>query len=295
MFSWRRDSRESRRITKALALSNDVQNSVEWRLIGQTAVCTLANPPVNGLSHAVRARLHGLLGEFQRDTAIHVIILRGGGRGFSSGGDLRELGTEAAAAWPRLSADVHQSIERSHKPVIAALHGFAIGGGFETALACHYRVVRADTRLGLPEVQLGILPLSGTQRCPRVLALTMTLEMIIEGRRFEAAELRDTAVFDRIVDDPRTDLLSETLAFADDVLKRNTHPLIRDRPLVTSAAAELLAGLRTQYAKAVPAVKAAIEAIAAAYECADFDAGLARAQALYDALTPRTGRSEKCA
>jgi enoyl-CoA hydratase len=144
---------------------------VTYRVENGVSVVTIEHPPVNGLGHSVR---HGLKTAFDTariDGRVGAIVLTGAGRGFSAGGDIREFGTLAATAAPALSLDVHPVIEGSEKPVVAAIHGFAIGGGLETALVCHYRIVAADARIGLPELKLGVIPLSGTQRLPRVLGM----------------------------------------------------------------------------------------------------------------------------
>lgn len=251
--------------------------------MGPVALLVLENPPVNGFSLALRRALCEKLPEAAATTAVRAIVLLGAGRGFSAGGDTRELGTPASMALPGLSSHVHVALERSAVPVIAALHGFAIGGGLETALACHYRIARADTLIALPEVGLGILPLSGTQRLPRMLDLETTVELIIGGKRLSASVPAVGALFDRIVP-PAADLQEAALAFAAEVLACPLPPLVRDRPLVSHPPMTMLAALRRQHAQAPPAVRAAIDSIAAAYECRNFDEGLACARALYDGL-----------
>ena len=257
--------------------------AVELQLIGRSAVVTLDNPPVNGLSLAVRSALMQTLQELQDDSRVESIVLRGADRGFSAGGDIHELGTPASSQTPGLSAHVHPAIERSRQPVIAALHGFCIGGALETALACHYRIAHADTRLALPEVQLGILPLSGTQRAPRVLDFKRVVELILEGRPYQAWELSSSALIDRMVG-AGADLLQSALDFARDIAGQAPPPLIRSRALVSTPGLQELARTRAAYATAAPAVRLAFEAIAAAYESPDFDSGMARARQLYESL-----------
>lgn len=251
--------------------------------MGPVALLALANPPVNGLSLALRRALYEQLPEVAAATGVRAIVLLGIGRGFSAGGDTRELGTPASMAPPGLSSHVQVAIERSTVPVIAALHGFAIGGGLETALACHYRIARADTRIALPEVGLGILPLSGTQRLPRMADLETTIDFIVTGKRLAASAPALRTLFDRIIP-PDADLAQAALALAAEVIARPPPSLVRNRPLVSRPTAATLAALRRKHAQDSPAVRAAIESIAAAYECQDFDAGLARARALYDGL-----------
>src|SRR5512133_2326150 len=178
---------------------------------GAVAVLTLENPPVNGLCHELRRGIVAGLEAAAKDPSVRAVLLIGGGRCFSAGADLRELGTPAASAEPTLAA-VIRAIEASPKPVVAALHGSALGGGLELALSCHHRVAAPDARLGLPEVKLGILPgAGGTQRLPRAVGLETALELILSGKAAPAAELRETALLDRLIEG---DLLRGAIDFA---------------------------------------------------------------------------------
>jgi enoyl-CoA hydratase len=256
---------------------------IEVRIVGPVALCALDNPPVNGLSLALRRALCEKLPEVAAMTGVRAIALLGAGRGFSAGGDTRELGTAASRTPPGLSSHVHLAIERSPVPVIAVMHGFAIGGALETALACHYRIARAETLISLPEVGLGLLPLSGTQRLPRMVDLETAVDLILTGNRLAADTPEISSLFDRIAP-PEADLEDATLAFAAEVLTRPVPALVRDRPLVSCPAPATLAALRRRHAQNTSAVRAAVDSIAAAYECEDFDTGLARARVLYDRL-----------
>jgi enoyl-CoA hydratase len=252
---------------------------------GGIAVITLDTPPVNGLDLATRTALAHAFARVRDDGHIHGAVLRGAGRLFSAGGDIREMGTPAAGAPPGLSSHVQAAIEACAKPIIAALHGAAVGGGLETALACHARVALADTRLALPETGLGIIPLSGTQRLPRLLGLEIALEMIVFGRRCLAQDLAGQDLIDRLVP-PGGDVLTAALELLRELLARDTLPaLARDRPRAADAAAALreirarlqaTGGTRAQYA--------ALEATAAGLEIAEFDAGMATARRIYDEL-----------
>ena len=259
------------------------QELIEVRIVEQVALLALDHPPVNGLSLALRRALCETLWAVAAAPAVRAIVLLGAGRGFSAGGDTRELGTPASVTPPGLSSHVHLAIERSPVPVIAALHGFAIGGGLETALACHCRIARADTLIGLPEVGLGVLPLSGTQRLPRMTDLETAVNLVVTGQRLAAGAPAVRALIDRIIP-PDANLEQAALAFAAKVLAGAPPLLVRNRRLVSRPEAAVLAALRRRHAQHPPAVRAAIDAIAAAYECQDFDAGLARARALYDGL-----------
>src|SRR6266436_1177742 len=156
---------------------------LETHFDGNILLLRIANPPVNSLSWELRKQLHHAFTVSAADARIDAVILYGAGQYFCAGGDLRELGTPAASAPPRLSADVLLAIERCEKPVIAAIHGAAIGGGFELALACHYRIALDSTRIALPEVQHGIIPLSGTLRLARLWGIARALPMMPENLR----------------------------------------------------------------------------------------------------------------
>ncbi|MEK0429129.1 MAG: hypothetical protein RL001_1656, partial [Pseudomonadota bacterium] len=138
-----------------------------YREQGDIAVVTLNNPPVNGLGYETRK---GIVDGIQRaidNDAIRAIVIIGEGKGFSGGADIREFNTPKALQEPWLQT-VIRIVEDSSKPVIAAIHGVAMGGGLELALGCHYRVAVAGAQIALPEVKLGILPgAGGTQRLPR--------------------------------------------------------------------------------------------------------------------------------
>ena len=143
-----------------------VNPSIDLAHDGDIAVVTIDNPPVNALKHEVRA---GLIEAFQRvrnDAGVKAAVLACAGRTFSAGADISEFGK------PRRSPgliEVIETIEETGKPVVAALHGTPLGGGFELALGCHYRVAAPGTRVGLPEIKLGLLPgAGGTQRLPRL-------------------------------------------------------------------------------------------------------------------------------
>jgi len=253
------------------------------RIVGGVALLALDNPPVNAFSLALRRALGEQLAEAAAASPVRAIVLLGAGRGFSAGGDTRELGTPASTTAPGLSSHVHAAIEHSPVPVIAALHGFAIGGGLETALACHYRIARADTLIALPEVGLGVLPLSGTQRLPRLLDLETTVDLIVTGKRLTASEPAVRTLFDRIIP-PEADLGQAALAFAAEVPAQPRAALVRNRRLVSRPTSTALVALRHRHTQDPLAVRAAVDSIAAAYECQDFYAGLARARTLYDGL-----------
>lgn len=259
-------------------------NPVSYRLDGDIAVIALDNPPVNGLSRAVREGMIPAFEEARRDPRVRAIVLHGVGRGFSAGGDIREFGTPTATSAPRLAVHVHPVIETCPKPVIAALHGFAIGGGLETALVCHYRVAAADTKVGLPELKLGVIPLSGTQRLPRVLGLQRAIDMLLDGELILARALADSPLFDRVIDGDATRVLREAIAFARAHLDIRPLPLIRHRPVPDADPQAILAVARARLTEADTVAREGLAAIAASVQSADFDAGMEAARIIYDGL-----------
>src|SRR5690349_5706130 len=152
-------------------------------------VITLENPPVNGLGHPVRKGIVEGLAAAEADTAVKAVVIIGSGSGFSGGADIKEFGTEKMTAEPMLG-QVIRAIEGCTRPVVAAIHGMALGGGLELALGCHYRVAVAGAKVGLPEVKLGLLPgAGGTQRLPRVVGLETALNMIVAGEPASSEQL----------------------------------------------------------------------------------------------------------
>ena len=174
--------------------------TVDYRVDRTVAIITFGNPPVNGLSHAVRTELAAALERAATDTSVRAIVLTGAGGLFSGGADIREFGTPAMTSEPTLSRLI-ELLDRSGKPVIAAIAGTCLGGGLELALAAHHRVAHADARLGLPEVKLGLLPgAGGTQRLPRLVGVSTAIDMITSGEPVPARQLAATALLDRVVE-----------------------------------------------------------------------------------------------
>ncbi|KQZ29713.1 3-hydroxyacyl-CoA dehydrogenase [Mesorhizobium sp. Root552] len=174
---------------------------------GSVGVILIDNPPVNAASHAVRTGLMEALAEANDDPDVQAIVLACAGRTFVAGADVKEFGQPPRAP---LLPEVVNAIEASPKPVVAAVHGTALGGGFELALGAHARIASADAQFGLPEVKLGIIPgAGGTQRLPRLIGVPAAMEIAASGRRLSAAEAVKLAVVERIatgdlVDDAKT-------------------------------------------------------------------------------------------
>src|ERR1039457_452668 len=171
---------------------------------GDLGVITIDNPPVNALSPGVPEGIRAGIEQFENDDSVKAIILIGGGRTFIAGADIKEFGKITSGRdrqrGPGLNV-VLERIENASKPVIAAIHGAALGGGLETAMACHYRVALAAAQVGQPEVKLGIIPgAGGTQRLPRLAGIAKALDMCAGGEPIGAADAQRHGIIDRIVD-----------------------------------------------------------------------------------------------
>src|SRR6201997_4791988 len=202
-----------------------INASVDLQRDGKIAVVTADNPPVNALKHEVRAGLAEALRQARDDTAVKAVVIACAGRTFFAGADITEFGKPPQA--PGLG-EVIAALDEMPKPVVAALHGTAFGGGFEVALACHFRVATPTARVGLPEVKLGLLPgAGGTQRLPRLIGPEKALKMIVSGDPIGAAEAMADGVIDELAEG---DLTAAAIAFARRVV-REGRPLrlVRDR------------------------------------------------------------------
>ncbi len=205
--------------------------SVDLDRRGRVAVLTVNNPPVNALSQHLRQGLCDGVQQAVADVGAGAIVIVCAGRTFNAGADITEFGKPPAA--PGLH-EVLDLIESSPKPVVAAVHGTALGGGLEVTLACHYRVGVKDARFGLPEVKLGLLPgAGGTQRLPRVVGVEKGLSMMVSGDPIRADEALAVGLIDEIV---QGDLAAAGVAFAEKVLNEN-RPLKKIRDLDDKVAA----------------------------------------------------------
>lgn len=206
--------------------------TAEYKLHGDVAVITLNNPPVNGLGHATRKAVADGLSQANDDRQVQAIVITGAGRAFSGGADIREFDTPKAIAEPNLLSLII-AVENSAKPVVAALHSVAMGGGLELALGAHYRVAAPGTTIALPEVKIGLVPgAGGTQRLPRVLGVETALNMIASGEPVKSellAQLPGQKLFDKMASSPEA-LLDEAVAFARSVADKRPLPLVRNLP-----------------------------------------------------------------
>jgi 3-hydroxyacyl-CoA dehydrogenase len=166
---------------------------------GDVALISIDHPPVNALAHAVRSALLEAAAAADDDPEVRAILIRAVGRHFVAGADIREFEHEPRA--PLLN-DVLKRIEACSKPVVAAIHGAALGGGFELALACHYRIAAPEASFGLPEIRLGLLPGSGgTQRLPRLIGAAPALALMLSGDPIRCARAAELGIVDRVAED----------------------------------------------------------------------------------------------
>ncbi len=243
---------------------------VSYSYDGELAVITINNPPVNALSPGVPEGIAAGVERANADAAIKGIVLIGGGRTFIAGADIKEFGKVVAgekkegSLLPLLAA-----LEDSPKPVVAALHGSAFGGGLEIAMACHYRVADQAAQVGQPEVKLGIIPgAAGTQRLPRLAGVEKALEMCVSGAPVKAADALTAGIVDHLIEG---DLLAGASAFIREKIAANTaHPKTSERTdrLGDEATnAPIFAAARAnakKTARGLPAPLVAIDAIEAA-------------------------------
>ena len=206
--------------------------TAEYKVHGDVAVITLNNPPVNGLGLVTRQAIADGLNRADSDPAVKAIVITGAGKAFSGGADIKEFGSPKSLQEPNLLS-VILAVENASKPVLAALHSVAMGGGLELALGCHYRIAAPGCSVALPEVKLGLIPgAGGTQRLPRVLGVEVALNLIVSGEPQKSellASLPGQKLFDRM-SATADSLLDEALAFARSVADTRPLPLVRNMP-----------------------------------------------------------------
>lgn len=173
-------------------------NPVQYARQGRVGVITVDYPPVNAVGHGVRSGLVAALDAGLDDDGVEALLIVCAGRTFMAGADIREFGKPSA---PPTLPEVVARLDAAAKPVIAAIHGTALGGGLEVALACHLRVALKSAKLGLPEVKLGLLPgAGGTQRLPRLVGAAKALDMILSGDPVGAEEALAIGLVDAVED-----------------------------------------------------------------------------------------------
>ncbi len=254
---------------------------------GDVGVITLNNPPVNALSPAVLEGLQVAVRTLRQDPAVRAIVLTGAGRAFSGGADIHEFQKITSGQKQRDGGflSLLKELEDCPKPVVAAMHGTAFGGGLEIAQACHYRVAVPATQLGQPEVKLGIIPgAGGTQRLPRLAGVAKAAEMCAVGNPIPASEGLASGILDRVIEG---DLLPGAVAFARELLAKGGPPRktrdLTDKIGDREGNARVLAAAREAARKRAPHLVAplkAIDAVEAATQL-PFDAGMRREAELF--------------
>ncbi len=247
--------------------------------VGAIGLVGIDNPPVNAVSHAVREELLAAVTRLGADPAIQAIALYGRGRTFIAGSDIREF---RAPSKPPLLTEVCSAIEACAKPVVAVIHGTALGGGLEVALAAHARVALAGTVVGFPEVTLGVIPgAGGTQRAPRLAGIPAALDLITTGKRIDAEAARDLGLVDLVVGEGEPRELA--LKAAADALA-GALPVRRTGELAARPDEAALAAATEALARSAPNLFSphrTVEAVAAA--TGPLAAGLKRERELFEA------------
>ncbi len=254
---------------------------VTTALQGDFLVVTIDNPPVNALGAAVRQGLLAAMQQAQADAAVAAVLLVGAGKAFIAGADIREFGKPPVAP---ILPEVCRAIENLNKPVVAVLHGAALGGGLEVALSAHYRLALPAATLGLPEVNLGLLPGSGgTQRAPRLMGVQAATTLMLSGQPLKAQAALQAGLVDKLVEG--TDPLAAGLAYVRELLAANA-PVRRTRDLAIAEPQAALAWLDEQKAETAKKSRGLfsplkiIECVHAALQL-PFDEGMARERALF--------------
>lgn len=252
-------------------------------------IIMIDSPPVNALGFKTRVALDEGFRKFAADDSVQAIVLICGGRTFFAGADISEFGKPPQG--PGLH-EVFNIIENGAKPVVAAIHGTALGGGYELALICHYRIAVPSAKVGLPEVNLGLLPgAGGTQRLPRIVGVEKALEIVTTGAPVPARKALDMGMIDALAEEDR--LKDDAVAFARTMLDK---PLVRvrdrqDKVAPSRGHPEIYADFLKKNARAFRGFKAPfniVKAIEASAEIEDFDKGLAREAELFQELVAST-------
>ncbi len=252
---------------------------------GAIAIIAMDNPPVNALSHALRSGLVAAIEKARDSDVVKAVMLIGTARAFSAGADISEFGTPRQ---PPSLIDVVALLDAMAKPVIAAISGLALGGGFELALGCHYRVAAPGSRVGLPEVKLGLLPgAGGTQRLPRLVGAEAAAQIIVSGDPVPAAKALAMGALDAVLEG---DFRAAALDFTREVMKAGGKPpRVRDRDDKLAAAKadpsviDRAVAKQLQRLRGLPAPKACVDAVRAAVTM-PFEEGQKKELALFMGL-----------
>ena len=247
---------------------------------GPIGIVTVDYPPVNALGPGVREGILDALDRGIADAEVRAMVLIGAGRSFIAGADIRGFGKGR----PTVVRRTHDALEASPKPVVAAIHGYALGGGLENALGCHYRIAVPGARVGLPEVLIGILPAGGgTQRLPRLIGPEAALEMIVSGRHVPAPEALALGILDELVDG--AELRDAAVAFAMRVMDAPVLPRVSEREIPDHDAG-IFEAMRRKIARRARGQKAPWHCIRCVeIACSTpFEEGLRQERALFEEL-----------
>lgn len=226
---------------------------------GDIALIIVNYPPVNALGPGVSDGIIACLNQANADPSVKAMVLIGDGRSFIAGADIRGFGTGRKR--PPIGERTYDVLDASPKPVVAAIHGFALGGGLENAMACHYRIAVPSAKVGLPEVQIGILPGGGgTQRLPRLAGVQVALDMITSGRHVPAPEALKLGILDEVLPEG-DDLRASAVAYARKIADTRPLPRVRDR--VAAADPAVFEAMRKSIARKARNQKAPYHCIAA--------------------------------
>ena len=254
---------------------------VRYEVVDGIAVITVDNPPVNSLGPGVREGIIAGVEKGDADPNVKAMVLIGAGRSFIAGADIRQFGTVR----PVLKKTSVEVLDDATKPTVAAIHGYALGGGLEHALACHYRIAVPAAKVGLPEVLIGILPGGGgTQRLPRLIGPKAAMEMIVSGRHVTADEAKTLGIVDAIT--PGKDLRAEAIAYAKSVVDKRPLQRVRDRKADASADPGMFEAMRKSIARKARNQKAPYHCIACVEAAVNqpFDEGIATERRLFSEL-----------
>jgi 3-hydroxyacyl-CoA dehydrogenase len=272
-----------------LSIPKERSMTAEYKVLGDVAVITLSNPPVNGLGFSTRIGITDGLSKAIADDAVKAIVITGAGTAFSGGADIKEFGTPKATQEPNLLS-VILAVENASKPVVAAIHSVCMGGGLELAMGCHYRIAAPGTSIALPEVKLGLIPgAGGTQRLPRLLGVETALNMIVSGEAVKSevlASLPGQKLFDKLSASAES-LFDEAVEFAKSVAAKSGElPLVRNLPCkhpqgdaYFQFARNMVGGMSKNY----PAPLKCVDVVQAATRM-KFDEGMAEERRVFTAL-----------
>lgn len=231
------------------------------------ALITINRPTkLNALNKATLDELHSVFSDLETNEAVQVIILTGSGeKAFVAGADIAEFADFSAAQGTQLAAEGHQKvfdhIENMKKPVIAAVNGFAQGGGLELAMACHFRVASDNAKMGLPEVTLGLIPgYGGTQRLPQLVGKGRAMEMILTATMITATEAKEYGLINHVV--PQTELIEFCQGLAQKIIK--------NAPI---ALTEAITAINSSFDKTKNGYETEINAFGRLFGTADFKEG----------------------